>query len=155
MTQEKFNKIPEVDFKLSSTGITILCPRLYTPRFIPFDIAGRCDTCKSDSAEIDYLITIDGITIYCSRLFRPKFVPFDHGYELFPEYCLFRVKTKGKVFNVPHGKKTSNNDFGKEGIMNNMLNYDLGEEEKEESEKKPRKEEEQHKKPVEDMPQYL
>ena len=105
--QEKFNKIPEVDFKLSSTGITILCPRLYTPRFIPFDIAGRCEICKSDTAEIDY-------TIYCSRLARTKFVPYDLGYELFPSYCLFRIKTRGKVFNIQHGKKNKN-DFGGNG----------------------------------------
>ena len=98
----EFRQIPEVDFKISPTGITVICPRFYTPRFIQFDIKGKCDTCRSESAEIDFLVTIDGITIYCNRMRQPIFVPFDYKYVSFPQYCLFRVKTKGKIFNVHH-----------------------------------------------------
>ena len=125
-SKAKFNKIPEIDFKLSSTGINIVCPRLYTPRYIPFDIIGRCEICKSDSAEIDFLITIDGITIYCSRLLQPKFVLYDNKYEYFPNFCLFRVKTKGKVFNVQHYDKSIKSK--EQGIIENINNYDLDEE---------------------------
>ena len=124
-SKAKFNKIPEVEFNLSTVGITIICPRLSTPRFLQYNIKGKCDTCKSDSAEIDFLITIDGITIYCSRLLQPKFVPYDLKYESFPSFCLFRVKTKGKVFNVEHQTKGK---FGENMIEENIRNYDLDEE---------------------------
>ena len=142
-SKAKFNKIPEIDFKLSSTGITIVCPRLYTPRFLPFDLVGKCDTCKSDSAEIDFLITVDGITIYCSRLQQPKFIPFDYKYESFPDFCLFRVKTKGKVFNIEPSKTKP---VLENGIINDIMNDD-------EPETKRKNEEE--KKPIEDMPVYV
>ena len=145
-SKAKFNKIPEIDFKLSSTGITIVCPRLYTPRYLPFDIIKKCDACKSDTAEIDFLVTIDGITIYSSRLQQPKFVPYDLKYESFPQHCLFRVKTRGKVFNIEHGK-TQN--VLEKGIINDLLNYDLDEE----PEKKRKKEEEENS--IEDMPIYV
>ena len=97
-----FKKIPEVDFNITSTGITVLCTRLYTPRFVPFDIKGRCDSCKADGAEIDFVVTIDGIMIYCTRLLKPVFVPFDWPYNKFPQSCMFRVKTRAKVFNIEH-----------------------------------------------------
>ena len=104
MTASKieFHQIPEVDFRVSSTGITIICSRFNTPRFVEFDIRGKCDTCRSDSAEIDFLITIEGITIYCTRMRQPIFMPFDYKYTTLPEYCLFRVKTRGKSFNIEH-----------------------------------------------------
>lgn len=104
-SQKEFKQIPEIDFKVSSTGITVLCSRFYTPRFIQFDITGKCESCRADSAEIDFLVTIDGVTIYCSRMRQPIFVPFDYRYIALPHYCLFRVKTRGKIFNIEHGKK--------------------------------------------------
>ena len=102
MAQSKmeFNRIPTVDFKISSTGITVLCERLYTPRFIPFEIKGRCELCKCDGIEIDFLVTIKGITIYCNRMKRSKFVPFDYPYQNSMETCIFRVKTRAKLFNI-------------------------------------------------------
>ena len=105
MAQSKaeFNKIPEIDFKVSSTGITILGERFYTPRFVPFELKGPCQCCKSDAVEIDYVITTEGVTIYCNRLDKPKFVPYDLPYQTFPNYCLFRVKTRAKIFNIQHG----------------------------------------------------
>ena len=102
MAQSKmeFNHIPTVEFKISSTGITVLCERLYTPRFIPFEIKGRCELCKFDGIEIDFLVTIKGITIYCNRMKRSKFVPFDYPYQNSMETCIFRVKTRAKLFNI-------------------------------------------------------
>ena len=121
-SKAKFNKIPEVEFNLSTVGITIICPRLSTPRFLQYNIKGKCETCRSDSAEIDFLVTIDGITLYCNRLQKPKFVPFDYKYESFPQPCLFRVKTKGKIFNIPYDDK-----LAKPGIIDN-INYDVDDE---------------------------
>ena len=104
-SKKEFRQIPEIDFKVSSTGITVLCQRFYTPRFIQFDVTGRCESCRADSTEIDFLVTIDGVTIYCSRMRQPIFVPFDYKYMVLPNYCLFRVKTRGKIFNIEHGKQ--------------------------------------------------
>ena len=150
-SKARLSKIPEEDFRLSSLGLTLISPRLYTPRFIPFDIAGKCETCKSDGAEIDFLITIDGIKIYCNRLHKPKFVPYDYKNESFPQCCLFRVKTKGKVFNIQHGK--SSNESERE-VLNK--NYNGGEA----ILKKNRKQEEDEQEDddnnsIEDMPIYF
>ena len=105
MAQSKaeFNKIPEIDFNVTSTGITILGERFYTPRFVPFELKGPCQSCKSDAVEIDYVITSEGVTIYCNRLDKPKFVPYDLPFQTFSNYCLFRVKTRAKIFNIKHG----------------------------------------------------
>ena len=152
-SKARFRKIPEVDFRLSSLGITLISPCLYTPCFISFDIVGKCETCKSDSAEIDFLITIEGITIYCNRLQKPKFVPYDYKYEAFPQCCLFRVKTKGKVFNIQHGK--ADNESERE-ILNKTKNYTGGEVVPKKSRKQEAEEqEEEDKNSLEDMPLYF
>ncbi|CAK5010258.1 unnamed protein product [Meloidogyne enterolobii] len=45
----------------------------------------------------------EGITIYCTRIGSgTRFVPFDTVYDL-PTHCFFKIKNKGRVFNVPHG----------------------------------------------------
>ena len=103
-SRAEFNRIPDVDFKINTSGITVICSRLYMPRFIEFDIKGKCNTCKCDMLEVDFVVTIDGITIYCSRINRLLFVPFDYKYKQSPLYCLFRVKSRGKVFNIDCGK---------------------------------------------------
>jgi hypothetical protein len=84
------NILPQVDFNVSSIGITIISERLSIPRFIPFDMGGKCRECKSTEAEIDFIISKEGATICCNRFNGPKFVPFDCVYEL-PGYCFFRV----------------------------------------------------------------
>ena len=119
MAQSKaeFNKIPEVDFKISAVGITILCGRLYTPRFVPFDIKGKCECCRSDAAELDFVITKEGITIYCNRLHKSRFVPFDYPYQHFPSYCMFRIKTRARIFNIEHGSQENKTD-----ILNETIN---------------------------------
>ena len=113
MAQSKmeFNHIPILDFKISTTGITVLCERLYTPRYIPFEIKGRCELCKSDGVEIDFLVTIKGITVYCNRMRQPKFVPFDYPYQKSMEKCFFRVKTRAKSFHIVHEDLQENNIF--------------------------------------------
>nr|CAD2201912.1 unnamed protein product [Meloidogyne enterolobii] len=104
MNQNLFSQIlPEVDFNISSSGITVLSSRLTTPRFIPYDQSGRCKECKSTEVEIDFIVTKEGITIYCTRIGSgTRFVPFDTVYDL-PTHCFFKIKNKGRVFNVPHG----------------------------------------------------
>uniref|UniRef100_A0A1I8BGM5 Uncharacterized protein n=1 Tax=Meloidogyne hapla TaxID=6305 RepID=A0A1I8BGM5_MELHA len=104
MNQNLFSQIlPEVDFNISSSGITVLSSRLSTPRFIPYDQSGRCKECKSTEVEIDFIVTKEGITIYCTRIGSgTRFVPFDTVYDL-PTHCFFKIRNKGRVFNVPHG----------------------------------------------------
>ena len=125
-SRAELKKFPEVDFKISSTGITILCSRLYTPRFVPFDVKGRCECCKSDGAELDFVITIDGITIYCTRLQKPRFIPFDWPYSKFPHSCIFRVKTRAKIFNIEH---ESYNQGNQTDILNEAISTVFGNEE--------------------------
>nr|CAD2196649.1 unnamed protein product [Meloidogyne enterolobii] len=104
MNQNLFSQIlPEVDFNISSSGITVLSYRLTTPRFIPYDQSGKCKECKSTEVEIDFIVTKEGVTIYCNRIGSgTRFVPFDTVYDL-PTHCFFKIKNKGRVFNVPHG----------------------------------------------------
>ena len=127
MAQSKaeFSKIPEVDFKVSAVGITILCGRLYTPRFVPFDIRGKCECCRSDAVELDFVITKEGITIYCNRLQKPRFVPFDYPYQQLPNYCMFRVKTRAKIFNIEHGSSNNQTDILTETINNVFTSGEL------------------------------
>ena len=98
-----FKDIPAVEFIVNSNGITIFSiNHLKMPRFVQFDIPGKCQNCKSDAVEIDYVVQPNGVTIYCSRLKRECFVEFDYpritraGTTTF-----FRVKIKGKIFNIP------------------------------------------------------
>nr|CAD2161440.1 unnamed protein product [Meloidogyne enterolobii] len=104
MNQNLFSQIlPQVDFNISSSGITVLSSRLTNPRFIPYDQSGRCKECKSTEVEIDFIVTKEGITIYCTRIGSgTRLVPFDTIYDL-PTHCFFKIKNKGRVFNVPHG----------------------------------------------------
>ena len=127
-SRAELKKFPEVDFKISSTGITILCTRLYTPRFVPFDIKGRCECCKSDGAELDFVITIDGITIYCTRLQKPRFIPFDWPYSKFPQSCIFRVKTRAKIFNIEHESYNQENHGNQTDILNEAISTVFGNE---------------------------
>jgi hypothetical protein len=91
---------PEVDLLVNSNGVTIFCPYLMTPRFVPFDLKGRCSTCKSDNVEIDYVLQPNGITIYCSRMKQEKFVKFDVP-ALLNDRSFMRIRARGKTYNVP------------------------------------------------------
>ena len=102
----KYPKIlPEVEFNISSTGITISSIRYTTPRFIPYDQGGKCRKCKSTEVELDFIIVKEGVVVYCTRFEGSRFVPFDLLYDL-PGHCFFKVKNKGRVFNVPYNAST-------------------------------------------------
>nr|CAD2185737.1 unnamed protein product [Meloidogyne enterolobii] len=94
--------LPEVEISINLNGITISSDRLTPSRFVPYDIGGKCRECKSTDVELDFVVTKDGITIYCSRISGTRYVPFDSTYEL-PGICFFRIKNKGRVFNIPYG----------------------------------------------------
>lgn len=104
-SQLRHQILPEIEFNILANGITIISnDRLSTPRFLPYDEGGRCKCCKATEVEIDYIVTKEGVTIYCTRFTNPRFVAFDSIYDL-PGYCFFRVKNKGRVFNIPYGER--------------------------------------------------
>nr|CAD2187340.1 unnamed protein product [Meloidogyne enterolobii] len=94
--------LPEVEISINLNGITISSERLTPSRFVPYDIAGKCRECKSTEAEVDFIVTKDGVTIFCTRISGTRYVPFDLTYDL-PGICFFRIKNKGRVFNIPYG----------------------------------------------------
>ncbi|CAK5022768.1 unnamed protein product [Meloidogyne enterolobii] len=47
----------------------------------------------------------EGVVVYCTRFEGSRFVPFDLLYDL-PRHCFFKVKNKGRVFNVPYNAST-------------------------------------------------
>jgi hypothetical protein len=86
--------IPDVDFNITANGLTISAPkRISTPRFVPFDHAGRCRECKGSEVELDFIVTKEGVTCYCTRIKASTFVPFDTIYDL-PGHCFFKVYFK-------------------------------------------------------------
>lgn len=96
--------LPAIDFQITCNGITVnASERLRNPRFLPFDIHGRCSGCRGTEAELDFIVTKEGITIYCSRFRGKRFVPFDVINDL-PGHCFFKIRNKGRVFNVPYGQ---------------------------------------------------
>jgi hypothetical protein len=48
------------------------------------------------------MVCQQGVTLYCSRITGEKFVKFDKMNEL-PGYCFFKLRSRGRVFNVVHG----------------------------------------------------
>jgi hypothetical protein len=104
-------ELPDVDIRINSNGITIFCPNLNTPRFIPFDLKGRCTIFKSDNVEVDYLLQPEGITIFCSRIKQEKFVEFDiKPFDFQGDRQFLRIRTRSKVYNVPFRR----DDFSRE-----------------------------------------
>jgi len=102
--------LSEFEIIVNTSGVTIICPYLYTPRFIPFDLIGRCKTCKSDNVEIDYIIQPEGITIFCSRLKKEKFVPFDKAAKINQKDAddnsrTVRIRSRSKSYNIPMRKE--------------------------------------------------
>ena len=93
-------ELPDVEFILNSNGITVFCPYLETPSFVPFDQKGKCPTCKSDNVEIDYVVQPEGVTIYSTRMKDKKFVAFDRQRE-FRDRSYMRVKTRSRPYNIP------------------------------------------------------
>ena len=96
--------LPEIELFVNSSGITIFCPCLSTPRFIPFDNKGRCNVCHGNSVEVDYILQPEGITIFCSRLKEEKFVPFDKRATV-TDSSVYKLRTRNKVYSIPMRRK--------------------------------------------------
>lgn len=60
--------LPQVEFKVTTTGVTITSERLNTPRFLPFNQPGQCRSCKSTDLELDHVITKEGVTLFSNRI---------------------------------------------------------------------------------------
>jgi hypothetical protein len=103
--------LPTVDFLVTARGITVISDRLDSGKFIPFDLMGKCSSCKADTFEIDYAVGMDGVFLFSPRLKTGKFVSFDYKFEL-PNHCLFRVSCKGRVFNIPHNMEPAEKTEG-------------------------------------------
>jgi hypothetical protein len=89
---ESIRDLPDVDFAVNSTGITIFSNKfLKTPRFVPFDVTGFVD--------IDYVVQPKGVTLYCSRLKKARFVPFDVE-AILSSGTFFRVKNKKRTMSI-------------------------------------------------------
>lgn len=72
-----------------------------TPRFIPWDLPGRCTRCKSGTVEIDYIIQPQGVSIFSSRLKGgERFLAFDKQVDI-PDRAVMRIKARNKVLNLP------------------------------------------------------
>ena len=119
----RYNILSEVDFLASSNGITVFCSRLYTPRFIPYDLKGKCKQCKSNSAEMDILVTKEGISVWCTRMKGEKFIAFDIVCNM-PDKCYFRVKSRGKVFTIPYRNEKKTSKDAHMFVAHNELNKD-------------------------------
>lgn len=79
-----------------------------TPRFVPWDLPGRCTRCKSGTVDIDYVIQQQGVTIFSPRLKGgERFIAFDKIAN-FPEQAFMRIRARNKVLNIP---------FRREGMM--------------------------------------
>lgn len=100
--------LPDFELCTLAGGILVSSDRLLTPRFIPYDKAGKCPECKATEIEVDYMITKEGVTIWSSRIKGPRFVPVDMINDLpghtfvkvivgkkFDLNFLFRSKTRG------------------------------------------------------------
>uniref|UniRef100_A0A183CH31 Uncharacterized protein n=1 Tax=Globodera pallida TaxID=36090 RepID=A0A183CH31_GLOPA len=98
--------VPAVEISLTTNGIVVSSERIAVPRTLPFDIVGKCRECKATECETEWCTTKEGVTIWCTRFkTSPRFVPFDMVYEL-PGYTFFKIKNKGRVFNVEHAATT-------------------------------------------------
>lgn len=100
--------LPEVDFSVTSLGITIYSPRFSEPRYIDFDFKGKCKTCKSQIADIEFFVDGNFVKLYSSRFKQPKFVFFDYPQNL-PDSCQFRVRMKGSSYIIPYEKTLHQN----------------------------------------------
>ena len=137
------NILPEIEFYVNSSGVTIFCTQLITPRFVPFDQKGRCPTCKSDNVELEYIIQTEGITLVCPRFKKDKFVQFDpigseknsrgEGSNLSPlrEISNCRIKSRNKSYNFPiferegNGRKRKMNELSEKNEVIDIMNIPL------------------------------
>jgi hypothetical protein len=103
---KKIELLPEVDFSISTTGITIYSKRFKEPRYLEFEKKGKCRNCKTGVSDIGYYIDATGVGINCSRFDGLRYVLFDYPIELEHE-CIFRVRTKPLSYNIPYNAPES------------------------------------------------
>jgi len=120
----QFTQIPEVFFLVNYGGITVFSARMTNPKLVPFDICGRCRSCKSDNVTIDYAIQNEGVTVMTDRMKKPKFVPFDVVLP-FKNECFFRVKTQSRSIDIPYRVESSQSTDGGAQFTTNSLTSTL------------------------------
>ena len=98
--------------------------RMTNPKLVPFDICGRCRSCKSDNVTIDYAIQNEGVTVMTDRMKKPKFVPFDVVLP-FKNECFFRVKTQSRSIDIPYRVESSQSTDGGAQFTTNSLTSTL------------------------------
>ena len=107
-TLRKPNDNPEVDFVVSHQGITMYSKRFETPKYLEWDIKGKCPKCKSKDADIDFYVNGEGIQLFSSRLTKGRWISFDITSKL-PDSCYFRVRMKGQTYTIPYERKDIDN----------------------------------------------
>ena len=117
--------LPEVDFSVSTQGVTIYSDRFFEPRFLEFDIKGKCPKCKSNSTDIDYFINANGIEIESTRFNQARFVFFDIPHHL-PNQCHFRVRMKGQNYLIPFENSGVSNTTDNNNIEVEETTIDIG-----------------------------
>src|SRR3954463_15087351 len=98
---KKKNETPDIEFQVNASGMTIFSPiHLNTPRYLQWDLPGRCTRCNSSLVEIDYVIQPNGVSIFCTRLSAgEQFIVFDNELE-FDQNATVRLKARNKVLNI-------------------------------------------------------
>ena len=108
---------PEVDFIVNGQGVTVYSGRFFEPRFLEWDIKGKCPKCKSSNVDIDFFVTGNGIELHSSRFYCERVVLFDLPYKL-PDKCHFRVRMKGQTYTIPYERYPDKGTAGKGEIQN-------------------------------------
>jgi hypothetical protein len=97
---KNFEGLPEVDFSVSTQGVTIYSPHFQEPRYLEWDKKGKCE-CQSNGANIDYFIDGNGIQLKSWRFNTLRYVFFDFPTAI-PNACYFRVRMKGQIHYIPY-----------------------------------------------------
>src|SRR6266550_9241313 len=106
-----FSKLlPEIDFAVSASGVTIYSKRFKEARFLEFDVKGRCKLCNSNTVDIEYYITEGGLELCSSRFKSRRFILFDNSNPI-PNRAIFRVRMKGARYNIPYEIKNDETIF--------------------------------------------
>lgn len=92
---------------------------LATPRFVPWDLPGRCTRCKSGTVEIDYIIQEQGVTIFSARLKGgERFIAFDKIAK-FGDQAFMRIRARNKILNIPFKRPDMMMNVAREEIVDN------------------------------------
>jgi hypothetical protein len=94
-------ELPSIEFAIHSFGVALFSPNFTMPRFIPFDIKGRCRGCKGDMVELDYVVQPIGVTVFCSRMKEEKFIEFDKKPFMPDDDAIIRIRSRSRAFSMP------------------------------------------------------